>query len=213
MKTFIIANAPDFDLEPFRIHLTQADLVIAADGGGNALYAAGMTPHFVIGDHDSLMPAAAEAFAAAGVALVRYPTAKDETDLELALLAAVERGAQQIDILGAFGGRWDQTLANVSLLAMPELRERQVRLLAAEQEAYLAHSATPIAGALNDIVSLLPLAGSARGITTHGLRYPLHNAELHFERSRGISNQICDLPAHVAVAEGILLVVHQGIIT
>lgn len=207
MHAIIVANAPDFDAAPFRGLLARADLLIAADGGGNALAAAGVTPHVVIGDLDSLRPATVEAFAAAGSAVVRHPPDKDETDLELALLYAVGRGAGQIDVLGALGGRWDQGLSNVALLAMPELAGARVRLLDREQEAYVARGETPIPGAAGETVSLLPVGGPARGVTTRGLRYPLEDAELRFERSRGVSNVIVAPPAQVTVREGMLLVV------
>jgi thiamine pyrophosphokinase len=209
MEAIIVANAPGFDAAPFRERLARAALLIAADGGGNALYAAGLTPHLVVGDLDSLEPAASDAFAASGATIVRHPAEKDETDLELALLAAVAHGATRIDVLGALGGRWDQGLSNVALLALPELAGRRVRLLDTAQEAYLARGETPIAGMLGETVSLLPLGGPARGITTRGLRYPLAGAELRFERSRGVSNQISAPPASVTVGEGLLLVVRH----
>ena len=208
MESIIVANAPTFEAEPFRDLLMQTELLIAADGGGNALHSAGISPHLVIGDLDSLTLPAAEAFAAAGTTFLRYPADKDETDLELALLTAVARGATQITVLGALGGRWDQGLANVALLAMPELHGRRVRLLDSGQEAYLARGETPIAGVRGETVSLIPLGGPARAITTRGLLYPLTHAELRFERSRGVSNQIVEPPAHVTVGEGQLLVVH-----
>jgi thiamine pyrophosphokinase len=207
MHTVIVANAPAFQAEPFRDLLARADLLIAADGGGNALFAAGITPDLVIGDLDSLAPEAAGAFAAAGATFLRYPTEKDETDLELALLAAAARQADTIDVLGAIGGRWDQGLSNVALLALPELAGRRVRLLDVDQEAYLARGEQPIAGAVGDTISLLPLGGPARGITTRGLAYALEDAELRFERSRGVSNVIVRTPAAVLVREGMLLVV------
>ncbi|MFV9505341.1 MAG: thiamine diphosphokinase [Oscillochloridaceae bacterium umkhey_bin13] len=209
MHTVIVANAPDFVAAPFMTLLRQADLLIAADGGGNALYVAGITPHLVVGDCDSLDPAALAAFAAAGATIQRYPTDKDETDLELALLLAVERGATTIDLLGALGGRWDQGLANVAMLTMAELAGRRVRLLDEHQEAYLAQVTTLIAGQVGETVSLLPIGGPARGITTRGLRYSLDAAELRFERSRGVSNVIVESPAQVTVREGWLLVVRN----
>lgn len=207
MYAIVVANAPDFEARPFRELLARADLLIAADGGGNALADAGVQPHAVIGDLDSLRPAAAEAFAAAGCAIVRHPPDKDETDLELALLYAVGRGATRIDVLGALGGRWDQGLSNVALLALPELEGLRVRLLDRTQEAYLARGDTPIPGAAGETVSLLPVGGPARGVTTRGLLYPLADAELRFERSRGVSNLIVAPPAQVTVREGLLLVV------
>ncbi|MCU0491534.1 MAG: thiamine diphosphokinase [Chloroflexaceae bacterium] len=207
MHTVIIANSPFFDALPFVGLLQAADMVIGADGGGNALHALGLTPHMAIGDFDSLQPEALAAFAAAGTDVRRYPPAKDETDLELALLAAVEKGATQIDLLGAFGGRWDQTLANIALLAMPELAGRHVRLLDVGQEAYLVRDAATIEGNVGDTISLLPLGGPAHGITTVGLEYSLHNATLYFERSRGVSNVLVQAPGHVKLTSGLLLVV------
>jgi thiamine pyrophosphokinase len=208
MHTVIVANAPGFGAAPFRTLLARADLLIAADGGGNALFAAGLAPQLVVGDLDSLEPAAEAAFAAAGAEIRRHPAEKDETDLELALLAAIHHGATSIDLLGAMEGRWDQALANVALLALPELAGRRVRLLGEGQEAYLARGEATIAGQVGEKVSLLPLGGPARGITTRGLYYPLRDAELRFERSRGVSNVIVEPPAHVTVREGLLLVVH-----
>jgi thiamine pyrophosphokinase len=208
MYAVIIANAPGFEAAPFAGLIGAADLLIAADGGGNALHAAGLAPHVVIGDLDSLLPAAEAAFRAAGAEVRQLPAEKDETDLELALLLAVARGANRIDILGGLGGRWDQGLANVAMLALPELAGIRVRLLAADQEAFLVRGEAEIAGAAGDTVSLLPLGGPAHGITARGLYYPLENATLRFERSRGVSNLITQPPAHVSVGEGLLLVVH-----
>ncbi|MEI7772124.1 MAG: thiamine diphosphokinase [Chloroflexales bacterium] len=209
MYAIIVANAPAFDAAPFADALAAADLIIAADGGGNALHAAGVVPGLVVGDLDSLEPAAEAAFRAAGAEVRRFPAEKDETDLELALLLAAARGADQIDILGALGGRWDQGMANVAMLALPELVGLRVRLLDLDQEAFLVRGAAEIPGAAGDTVSLLPLGGAARGVTTRGLHYPLEGVTLRFERSRGISNVITQPPAHVSVGEGLLLVVHH----
>ena len=67
-------------------------------------------------------PSALAALAASGVPIRRVAAAKDESDTELAVLEAVARGATRSSILGALGGpRIDHALANVGLLAMPEL--------------------------------------------------------------------------------------------
>ncbi len=209
MYAIIVANAPTFDAAPFVDRLRSADRLIAADGGANALYRAHITPHRIIGDFDSIDPTTLEHFAAAGVHMQRYPAEKDETDLELALLLAVDCGADQIDILGAMGGRWDQGLSNMALLALPELNQQRIRLLDIDQEAYLVRDAADIDGAVGDTVSLLPVGGAAHGITTHGLRYALRDATLYYERSRGISNVITAVPARVSLKAGMVLVIHS----
>jgi thiamine pyrophosphokinase len=209
MYIVIVAHAPDLDISPYETQLRAADLLIAADGGALPLLRAGLLPQLAIGDMDSLDAASLAALAERGVELRRYPREKDETDLELALLHAAWTGATEIDVLGALGGRWDHTLANVALLALPELSGRRARLLAEKQTLFLVRDSSALEGQVGDTISLLPMAGEARGVTTHGLRYPLRDATLSYERARGVSNILLEPPGRVSLRAGLLLVVHH----
>ena len=209
MYVVIVANAPSLSLDPYRSLITDADVVIAADGGANALVEARLRPSLVIGDLDSLDNDRLAALAADGVELRRFPREKDETDLELALLHAAAIGAERIDILGALGGRWDHTFANVAMLAMPELQGRQVRLIDERQRLFLVRDQATLDGSPGDTLSLLPLTPVVRGITTRGLFYSLEDATLYFERARGVSNILIDPPGFVSLREGLLLVVQH----
>jgi thiamine pyrophosphokinase len=209
MHAVIVANAPDLDPTPYLERIQAAELVIAADGGALPLLWKKIIPQIVIGDLDSLEPRAQVDLVARGAALRSFPRAKDETDLELALLYAVEHGAMSIDVIGALGGRWDHTLANVAMLAMPELRGRKVRLLADRQALFLVRDQAELLGNHGDTLSLIPLTAEVRGITTRGLLYPLENATLYFERARGISNVLLDPPGRVELSEGLLLVIQH----
>lgn len=209
MKIVIVANAPSLQLAPFSAALDAADLVIAADGGAAALLGEGRRPALVLGDLDSLDNTQLDALASMGVELRRFPRAKDETDLELALLHAVAIGGTRIDVLGALGGRWDHTLANVMMLAMPELVGLQVRLLDERQQVYLARDQAVLEGQRGDTLSLLSLTPTVHGVTTRGLLYPLQDATLHFERARGISNVLLEPPGLVSLREGLLLIVQH----
>jgi thiamine pyrophosphokinase len=209
MYVVIVANAPDADLAPYQAQIAAADLLIAADGGAEALLRANMPPHLVLGDLDSVRPASLEALAARGTEVRRFPREKDETDLELALLVAAERGATTIDMLGALGGRWDHTLANIALLDHPALRTCHVRILADRQALFLVRDAAELHGQHGDTVSLLPLTPIVDGVTTTGLFYPLMDATLHYEQARGISNVLLESPAHVSITSGLLLVVQH----
>jgi thiamine pyrophosphokinase len=212
MYAVIVASAPDLDIAPYQEHIRAADLLIAADGGALPLLRDGIVPHVAIGDMDSIDAAGLADLEAYGITPQRFPREKDETDLELALLYAAAAGATAIDILGALGGRWDHTLANVALLALPELRERRTRLLADHQTLFLVRDAAVLEGQAGDTVSLIPLAGDAHGVTTRGLRYQLDDATLSYERARGVSNVLLAPPGYVSLREGLLLVVqHAGI--
>jgi thiamine pyrophosphokinase len=209
MYAAIVANAPELDVGPYTELLQAATIIIAADGGALALLRIGLMPQIVIGDMDSLDQATLTDLEQRQVELRRYPRAKDETDLELALLLAADLGATQIDVLGALGGRWDHTLANVAMLCLPVLRNRRVRLLDHRQALYLVQEQTQLDGNPGDTLSLLPLTPQVEGVTTHGLLYPLNDATLYFEHARGISNVLLEPPGHVQVRSGMLLVVHH----
>lgn len=205
----IVAGAPGVDLARDIRIVPRYTLLIAADGGAHAVLEAGMLPDLLVGDLDSLSAAEVDQLAGRGVQVLRHPREKDETDLELALLEAAARGATDITVFGALGGRWDHSLANVALLALPELCGRRVRLVAERQTIVLVRDTLTIGGTRGDTVSLIPFGGAVYGITTGGLLYALDDATLAVDRARGISNVLIDPPAWVRVRHGLLLVVHH----
>ncbi len=184
------------------------DALIAADGGARHLAALGLTPHVVIGDLDSLSPAEIEHLRGAGARILQFPREKDETDLELAILHACREGYTHLRILGAFGGRFDQALANLFLLALPELKGIDARLDDGLEEAFLIESNAFVEGRPGEVVSLLPLGSPAGGIRTRGLRYPLRAETLYPERSRGISNELEAPIAEIRLEQGRLICIH-----
>jgi len=212
MHAVIVAHAPLLDAAPYQAQLAGADLLIAADGGALALLRVGLLPHVLVGDLDSIDDATLDHLRAASVEIQQFPRAKDATDLELALLLAIERGATALTILGALGGRWDHTLANVAMLTHPALVGRQVQLLADQQTLFLVRDHASIAGSFGDTISLLPLTATVQGVTTQGLLYPLDEATLYYEQARGVSNVLLQSPATVRLRTGLLLVVqhHDG---
>ena len=213
MRAIVVAGGRPSAGEAWKRWVRPGDLVIGADGGAAQALAWGLTPDLVIGDMDSLPDAARAGLEANGRAFIVHPRAKDETDLELALTYAVDRGFDDIIILGALGGRLDHTLANVLLLALPRLAGAQVRIVDGGQVALLARPGRPVTlhGQPGDLVSLLPLGGDASGVTTAGLAWPLDGDTLPFGASRGVSNEMTAPLARVQVEAGHLLVVHTSL--
>ncbi|MFL5726602.1 MAG: thiamine diphosphokinase [Chloroflexota bacterium] len=185
------------------------DLVIAADGGARHAGALGVRVDRWVGDGDSIDEADLAHLAEAGVSIDRAAVDKDETDAELALLAAVSAGAERITIVGALGGeRLDHELGNVWLLAHPSLGGRDGQLVGGRTRIrLLSPGKTELLGRFGDGVSLLPFGGDVAGITTDGLRYPLRDEPLVIGRSRGLSNVRTQTIAVVEFRAGRLLVV------
>lgn len=211
MKALIFANGDVNDGEMVRraLDAAHAALILAADGGAHVAGYFGLLPSVVIGDMDSLSEVEIAALQKRGAQVMRHPAEKAETDLELALRYAAGQGASWIRVVGGVGDRFDQTMGNVLLLALPELVDTDVRLVAGKQAIWLMRPGThQIEGAAGDTLSLLPLGGDASGIRTDRLYYPLRDETLHFGPARGISNVMIESQAGVTFATGMLLAVH-----
>jgi thiamine pyrophosphokinase len=209
LKIIIFANGTLSFLEKIQLLIQSCDLIIAADGGARHCLAARIIPNVVIGDFDSLLPSELETLQAQGAQLIRYPTRKDFTDLELALEYARQQNPQQVIILGGLGQRWDQTLANLLLLANPANQNFRISLIDGSQEIMLIHASQTfeIHGKPGDTVSLIPIQGNADGITTRGLEYPLTNESLQFGTARGVSNALMESTGTIYLHQGMLICV------
>lgn len=207
MRAIVFANgefAPPADVAA---RLEGAQLLIAADGGLKHLRALGRQPDVLVGDMDSVAAEEVKALEAAGVSVQRHPVDKDQTDLELALLEAAARGADAVEVLGGLGRRWDHSLANLLIPALPALAGIRVEFLHGEQRLFLIRAGTDIAGAEGTRLSLIPVGGVAEGVRTEGLAFPLAGKRLSFGSSRGVSNVMEGARARVGVGAGLLLCV------
>ncbi len=208
MNAVLFANGVIENTERAREAAESADLVVAADGGALHCLRLGVKPELVIGDLDSLDDGSQQTLEGGGTEFIVHPPNKDQTDLELALLAAVARDADKITVLGAMGGRLDMTVANVLLLALPELSEARVELWHGDQTAWLIRPpGGTLRGETGDMVSLIPLVGDAQGVTTQGLRFVLEDQTLEFGPARGVSNEIVGPSSRIELHAGALLVV------
>lgn len=188
--------------------LRSADLLVAADSGADALLALALRPHVLVGDLDSISPDARDALRAAGVEVVELAVAKDETDTEVALRLAVNRGADRIVVCGGLGGpRLDHLVALLQLLTAPWLAGRDVRLVDRWHEVFLARGDAAIEGRPGDLVSLLALTPEVEDVRTEGLAYPLRGESLYQWAGRGVSNELLGERARVTHGRGELLVI------
>ena len=188
--------------------------LIAADGGAARVLAAGLLPDLVVGDFDSLDAAQRRQLEAMGVeARVALPD-KDESDMELCLLTALELGPRRITVLGALGlDRPEHGVANLLLLADPRFDACEVVIAGRGSRIWRSGSAagpaeTMIDGQAGDYVSLFPLGDVVLGVSTEGLRFPLTDETLPLGPSRGLSNELLQPRARVTARRGRLLIIH-----
>ena len=138
-----------------------------------------------------------------------FHRARRPTDLELALDAAVTRGLSPTIVLGgASFDRIDHFMANALLLADPRYRALQPQWWVKGAHVAPIHDSAQIHGAAGDIVTLLPIGGTAHGVTTDGLRWELTSDDLRAGSTRVVSNEMTGTTAAVRLDTGTLLAIH-----
>ena len=187
--------------------LPDADTVIAADGGVDRALALGLHIDVAIGDFDSVTPAGLSAAEAAGARIERHPAAKDATDLELALDAAISLDPNRIVVVGSDGGRLDHLLGSLELLGLERYASAEIDAYLGAATVHVILGSRTLMGIPGGLFSLLPLHGAAEGITTRGLEYELGGEMLTAGTSRGVSNVFSAFEAHITVARGCLLAI------
>lgn len=214
MRAVVIAGGPPGDDAFVRGHATQANLLIAADGGVLLLERLGIRPDVAVGDFDTAGPEAVTRLAAQGIETETHPVAKDYTDTQLAITVAIARGAAEIVVLGALGGpRYDHMIATALSLVAPAFAGTRI-LLVDPLHTVLAlrgGESVTLRGTPGEYVSLLALTAEVTGVTGAGLLYPLP-ATFTLGDNIGVSNELTAPEATVTVnGTGALLVIHAHI--
>lgn len=201
----MLAGGP---LEPtarLRRLAAEAAFVVAADSGLAHAAALGVRPQLLVGDMDSVRSADEARWP--HLARERHPTAKDALDLELALDAARARGATRLRVMGAFGGRLDQTLATLLIGARLARDGLEVALHGDGRDAHplAAGAAVDLDVPAGVTFSLLALTDPTRA-SVRGARFELDDAALPFGSGLGVSNESRARP-RVRCEAGLLVVV------
>ncbi|HTN99899.1 MAG TPA: thiamine diphosphokinase [Microthrixaceae bacterium] len=141
MKTAVVFAAGPLgrvSFERLRGHVDalRADVLVAADGGLDLAYKLGCEPDLVIGDMDSVTPDSLAGARRSGVEIREFARAKDATDYELAIDAAVAAGAERVTVVGSESGRIDHLFATLMTLCAPKYAS--VAMEAVLGDSYLA---------------------------------------------------------------------------
>ena len=205
MRTIIIGDSPDFELEEITRLKPVGDLVIALDGAEDKLPSR-CEPHIVCGDFDSR---ASQALSG------RFPQAEyilledqHRNDLEKSIELALDRGATSIALCCVLGGRMDHSMVTISTLARFH-RRIPIVVHHGGMEYRVSSPEVPVTLLLEagTLVSTIPL-GTPALVTLAGVRYPLTQSELR-TGSHGVSNEAIGGDVVLRVDRGEVLVCHK----
>ncbi|WP_340105887.1 thiamine diphosphokinase [Rhodohalobacter sp. 8-1] len=178
----ILCNGQPPDRAQIVHSLKKADLFIAADGGGNTARAMNISPDIVIGDLDSYKPEKTDPWK-----VIERPN-QNFNDLEKALDYAHSKGIADVVVYGATGLRLDHTVKNLSVLKQYHTLFDSIYFRDLYCDVKLIDSPFRENFSLHTEVSLFPLSGIVRGVTSRGLKYNLSNDTLENGIFDGSSN-------------------------
>jgi thiamine pyrophosphokinase len=157
---------------------------------------------------DSIRPEHLVEAHASDAEIIEHPTDKDVTDTELALQLARKFDYRHIHLVSGGGDRFDHLLAMVhSLVAHADdatisahVGDNHIRIVTPREAVQLEL-------AIGSTVSLIPLGGNAKGVTTTGLQWELKRDTLRSFASRGVSNVATSSEVLISLRTGALAII------
>ncbi|CCV04841.1 conserved hypothetical protein [Mesorhizobium metallidurans STM 2683] len=189
MSTFTILLGGDLIRTPLLDRQVEGSRVIAADAGIGHARMLGLIPELWVGDFDSVPADLPDDLAS--VPRKVFPAEKDMTDGELAIAAALERGATSLVLAGAFGGkRADHAFLHLALGVRLAEEGTKVLLTSGAQEGVpLLPGKAGFDYAGGTLFSILGFSDLS-GLTVTGAKWPLNHVEVAFGSSLTISNEV-----------------------
>jgi thiamine pyrophosphokinase len=160
----------------------------------------------VVGDLDSVDRSQLDAAIKDGVAVEEHPTNKDATDLDLALQAAVDRGATRIVLAGGGAGRLDHLLGIAMLLTDERWTGSAIEWHSGSSITHVARDVLTLDTLPDDLVSLIPVSDEAV-VSITGTRWLLESIPLSRGTTHGISNEALGGSVDIEVHQGVVLAV------
>lgn len=201
------------------LHMSEADLIIAADSGYNNASRLGVRPGLLLGDLDSIDRKKLAPDELEHIEKIIVPAIKDDTDTQLAVDTAISRGADEIYIIGGLGGRLDHTLSSVFLLEYIADRGADVVMTDGQSRVRVMKTAgEPVTLLIPKTfdgengfkyLSVVPLTDECEGVRISGVFYPLDGVTLKRSYSYAVSNEITSDSAEITLERGTMLVIES----
>ncbi|MDE5558824.1 MAG: thiamine diphosphokinase [Ruminococcus sp.] len=202
MTAIIFAGS---EIQDYSFIDTKADLIICADRGIIHAEKLNISPDIITGDFDSYtgeIPSCHEVF--------RSVPEKDDTDTMLAVKLALERGADNIRLYGATGGRFDHTFANIQTLIYAYENNCKMSIYDENNIITLQGKGTETYHKYkNWYFSVFSLTEKLYVKKMTGVKYPVEDYIFTQSFPIGVSNEITDT-AVITIEKGLALIVRSG---
>jgi thiamine pyrophosphokinase len=195
----LVANGVIHDYDFISSLIRNYDRCLAVDGGLFHCREMNIMPDLIIGDLDSLTPEILNLYPK--IPIEKFPSHKDKSDMELAIDAANLVNVTKIGLFGALENRTDHSLANLCLMCrLP----KKIVIETEKETLFTLEGKKQVPCKPGQIVSLMPIGSSAKGVTTKGLKWELKDAVLN-QDFFSLSNVCLDSHFEISIEQGNLV--------
>ena len=204
MRAFVFGGGeifPDYIEEK----VEAGDLVICADSGYKNAVSMGVEVNILVGDFDSMSDIPDGKFE-----LVRVPAEKDQTDTQLAVDIALERGANEVIIVCSTSGRADHAISAMAILEYLYEKKVPTYLVNGQNRIrFVRDSGTILVRSGYKYFSVVTLDPIAKKVSIEGGKYPLVKKDIKRGFQFAVSNEIIKNAALITVKKGSVYIIES----
>lgn len=183
----------------------DGDLVISADSGYRNATLMGVHTNILIGDFDSLgnIPDDVDE-------VNKVPAEKDLTDTQIAVETAIDKGADEIIIIGSTAGRLDHTMSTVAILEKYWEKHIPMYIVNGQNRVrFIRNSCYIVVRSRYKYFSIIAVDEKVKGISIEGAKYPLTDKTLFRNHQFAVSNEIVKNAALINVKKGGIFIIES----
>ena len=198
------------DLTISEIPKQENDLLIAVDGGFSYCKILEITPDIIIGDFDSVGQNESQEINQIKKdnpeKIIQLSVEKDDTDMLAAIKYGLEKGYHSFQIYAGTGGRLEHTIANIQCLLYIKNQGATGYLMDGNSMIFvIKDEKISFQKNMEGYLSLFAMSNEAKGVTIHGMKYPLQDDTITNDYPIGISNEFIGQEGSVQVEHGVLV--------
>lgn len=210
----IVAAGPAEVIPKLNMYDNEQTKWLGVDDGVNKIISAGIKPHYACGDFDSVTKEQLLAIEREVGTIEKFPSEKNETDLELGIRFAINLQPHLINIFGATDGRLDHLFANLFLIKKYSINNQNIKINLIDKTNITFVKTAGHHQMMYDerkkYVSFIPLSNKVSNLTLTHFKYPLKNHDLPLSSTLCISNELISKQGYYSFTDGILLVVRSN---
>lgn len=203
-RCIVIGSSPETDINVIRQYIRTDDFIACADGGYIYARQLGLEPDLIVGDFDS-----GEKPELSGVRIITLPVRKDDTDTVSVIRECISSGDfEEFLLFGMTGGRFDHTLANLSVLYSLDRQGKTAYMIDSKSiTRVICDGRTIIKGKKGSGFGIFPFACEKIILSLSGFEYELEHGTLSADHPVGVSNRIISDNAEIGLFSGTAVMV------